>query len=215
MVYAIRYMNALIHIAYNRVIIQHVSNRNSGLKFPSVSTPLAFGGFFAALNRVPAGTDVDLLVRGWDGASTATGGMSDFIRAYGSGQGNNRNLFFRFVFFQNRNTTSPAIRALFGDPQAAYTQYAPGPAPVWWPPAGNLGLRIEAAMRARVHPPFTHLDYLNAMGNLYQMGRDQAARTADSTLALLYVLSVIDSAKADGAGIRAEIFYNRGRNSFD
>jgi hypothetical protein len=70
-------------------------------------------------------------------------------------------------------------------------------------------------MRARVHPPFTHLDYLNAMGNLYQMGRDQAARTADSTLALLYVLSVIDSAKADGAGIRAEIFYNRGRNSFD
>jgi hypothetical protein len=38
---------------------------DSGLKFPSVSTPLAFGGFFAALNRVPAGTDVDLLVRGW------------------------------------------------------------------------------------------------------------------------------------------------------
>jgi hypothetical protein len=70
-------------------------------------------------------------------------------------------------------------------------------------------------MRARVHPPFTHLDYLNTMVNLYQMGRDQAARTADSTLALLYVLSVIDSAKADGAGTRAEIFYNQGRNSFD
>jgi hypothetical protein len=49
-----------------------------------------------------------------DGATTAVGGLVEFIKAHGSGQGNNRNLNFQFVFFQLAETTSPQIRALFG-----------------------------------------------------------------------------------------------------
>jgi len=42
----------------------------------------------------------------------------------------------------------------------------------------------------------------------------QAARTANSTLALLFVLSTMDVAKTDGAGIGAHVFYNNYRNDF-
>jgi hypothetical protein len=69
-------------------------------------------------------------------------------------------------------------------------------------------------MGVRVHPNFTHLDYLNTMANSHQTMTSQAARTANSTLALLFVLNTMDVAKTDGAGIGANVFYNSNRNYF-
>ena len=95
-----------------------------------------------------------------------------------------------------------------------FVPITPGPAPKWWPTAGPMALQLETAMGVRVHPPFTHLHYLNTVANFHQTMASQAARTANSTLALLFVLNTIDVAKTDGAGIGANAFYNMHRNLF-
>jgi hypothetical protein len=81
-VYAIRYMNTLTTVAFNRVIVQHVQNQSmvntsitfsintnllteSRTKLPRIPSGNKFGGFFTALNSLPAGTCVDFMVRGW------------------------------------------------------------------------------------------------------------------------------------------------------
>jgi len=75
-------MNTLTDVAFNCLIVQHVQNERmvntfitfstntnlltgSRTKLPRMPSGTKFGGFFTALNSLPAGTCVDFMVRGW------------------------------------------------------------------------------------------------------------------------------------------------------
>jgi hypothetical protein len=224
--YALRYVNATPHVVFDRLVVQHIRNRSSRLAVPDQAVgavDVVWGDFLRAMNGLPISTSVDFLVRGWDGLTSQTYGLRNFILRYGSGpqcmQGGRR-LNFRFVFFQPRESTGAVLQWLFGDPAAPNAPAGPGPSNLWWPqpPPNHPGRVLEHSMRARVHPPFTHQQYLNMLNIFHTQGSVQAARNANSTLALWYVLAEIDRVKtAGGVPPQQQNFdphFNRNRNSF-
>jgi hypothetical protein len=89
-------------------------------------------------------------------------------------------------------------------------------APRWWPPApeGHPVWALEMGFGARVHQPFTHAQYMTAVGIAVNQGRTAANRLNDSTLALLYVLGEIDRVKTAGGAVGPhDPLFNHGRNS--
>lgn len=158
---------------------------------------------------------MDFLVRGWDGITTHASGLYQFIRRFGSGPNTSdqQRLHFRFVYFQPRRCTGAQLQDLFGHPGALPPN---GPTNRWWnpPPLGNPGHALEIAMKARVHPPVTHQDYLRTMLIAPTDMQSLQRRSNSPTLAIFYVLSEIDRCKTTGGLAQGHTMYNRLRNWF-
>lgn len=79
------------------------------------------------------------------------------------------------------------------------------------PGLGTLEDVIETVMRVRVHRPFTHQTYMATLYYYEVFHNDPLRRQQNSTLALMYVWSVIDNAKRNGNNIAVR---NHNRNYF-
>jgi hypothetical protein len=169
-----------------------------------------FVPLFNFLGRQAPNTDIDMLVRGWDGVSTARSGLQNFLLRWSM----QALLRFNFVFFQRRNRVEQHIVDYFeswyrigGNFINNARTLHPGDAIrlAQATQANNMGAQVEAAMRARVHPPFTGQEYLQLC--VAVPGTPQE-RQRNACLQMLYVLEQININKGNAAS------YNQGRNSF-
>jgi hypothetical protein len=74
---------------------------------------MAMRRFLEAVTACPDGSNMEIFVRGWDGATTHPTGWRSFCRKFGDGYGP-KALKLRFWHFQHREYTSQAIRSAFG-----------------------------------------------------------------------------------------------------
>jgi hypothetical protein len=215
MIYGARWIRALqlVHNAhlFDRLILVHIKQQGTflfsyiiltrqltsttlGSQHPVPDDPRAithekWDPLLSRLEDLPNGTCVHFLVRGWDGDTTAQGGMTAFLRRFTAAP---KNLSFEFTYFQRRETTSNRIQLEFGR---------------WWNPPTHLHGLLEDAMQARVHPTYTHNEYDHIQRFFHQ--RNLQMVQANSTLAMWHVKSWINQGKANGNAAA----YNHGRNN--
>ncbi|KAH6616350.1 hypothetical protein C7974DRAFT_442015 [Boeremia exigua] len=197
---AIRKMHATPEISYTRLIIFHVNTWPSRNPLPHCPTHNAGRNWVPFIERIktmPQGSAVDYMIRGWDGTTTVYSGLEHFVRTFGAGYSNIYNYQFDFVVFQHRESTRIPLQQLFGT--------------YWNPPAiGTKQHVIETIMRVRIHPPFTHQQYMATLAWYHMFYRDPLRRQQNSTLALMYVWTEIDNAKRNGN----QALWNRERHTF-
>jgi len=148
------------------------------------------------LSALPLATNVHFLVRGWDGDTTAQGGLTHFLDRFTAPR---HALSFLFVYFQQRGTTDPVYQDAFG-----HANRPNG----WWQPMDNAAIHLERIMRARVHPPFTDREYYNVQ--LIFPARTQADVWASSAMCLWNVKALMNW----GKGNHIPGSYNRNRNLY-
>ena len=75
-------------------------------------------------------------------------------------------------------------------------------------------------MRARVHSPFTHTQYMNTLSSFNVSAPLPQSRAVNPVLSLMYVLDEMNTHKSNGgnaaaAGNLYNGYFNRGRNFFE
>jgi hypothetical protein len=136
------------------------------------------------LGRQAPGTEVEILIRGIDGLTTAQDGLFRLIQRH-------RHLKFKFKFtiIQRRCTIGPRFQP-FLEPWFAFS-----------PPA------VTAAMRTLVFPTFTAQDYLAALALPFLLPRQRGSFFVRDLL-LLWHNILQGMSNSDAA------WYNNNRNSF-
>lgn len=180
--------------------------------YPQALAAVKWGPLLEFLDNLNPHTQIHFLVRGWDALSTARCGLQAFLNRWST----QRLLRFTFIYFQRRHFTSPSIANTFGP---------------WWAPGGNfvalanalhpgdqqyiqaailganMTIQFEAAMSARVHPPFGCQLYLQLC---HRVPGTQQQRDRQPAFQLLYAKEQINQGKANNNAL----FYNYGRNAF-